>query len=121
MHTLQKYRDGGDGVLRPIIVQLGGDPVPGICDGLTQAVVGMRVGETKRVTVPAQLGFGTTSPVLAPFAVVPPGSTLLYEIELVRLSRRGPDALMSGVSQCGNGFVNERVHGCSTISYSEFL
>ncbi len=31
---LQKYRDGGNGVLRPVIVQLGGSPVPGICSGL---------------------------------------------------------------------------------------
>lgn len=28
------YRDGGIGVLRPVIVRLGGSPVPGICEGL---------------------------------------------------------------------------------------
>lgn len=35
--VLQKYRDGGIGVLRPAALQLGGGPVPGICEGLAQA------------------------------------------------------------------------------------
>jgi len=47
--------------------------------------------------------------------------SLLPQVELLRLSRRGPDALMSGVSQCGAGFVNERTTGCGDISYAEFV
>lgn len=30
---------------------------------------------------------------LAPYAVLPGGSTLQYEVELIRLSARGPDEL----------------------------
>lgn len=43
--------------------------------------------------VPAALGFGST-PVLAPYAAVPANSALRYDIELVRVSARGPDAMM---------------------------
>ena len=116
-----KYRDGGDGAFRPAVLKLGGDALPGICPGLAASLVGMHVGEIISVTVPPSLGFGSTKAVLAPYEVVPPGSTLRYEIELVRLSRRGPDALWSGTAQCGSGFVNERTTGCAAISIGEFL
>ncbi|KAI7841475.1 hypothetical protein COHA_004869 [Chlorella ohadii] len=106
----QKYRDGGNGVLRPVILQLGGSPVPGICSGLQAGIAGMAVGGRRTFTVPPALGFGGQT-VLGPYGVVPGGSTVQYEVELLRLSRRGPDALMSGVSQCGGGFVNERTTG----------
>lgn len=118
---LQKYRDGGDGVFRPAIIKLGADPVPGIVAGLTAAIVGMKVGSKVTVNVPPSLGFGSTTQVLAPYAIVPPGSELKYDIELVRLSRRGPDALLQGVAQCGGGFVNERTKGCADITPAEFL
>ncbi len=37
-----KYRDGGAGILRPAMIRLGGDPVPGICQGLKMGLTGMR-------------------------------------------------------------------------------
>lgn len=43
------------------------------------------------------------------------------QVELLRLSRRGPDALMTGISQCGAGFANERTTGCADIGYAEFV
>lgn len=45
-------------------------------------------------TVPCGIsqGFGAIA-VGAPFAVVPPNSTLTYDVELLRLSNVGPDAL----------------------------
>lgn len=88
-----KYRDGGPGVFRPVVVRLSGYPQPGICLGLQQAVEGMRIGGKRTVKVPAQLGFGEQT-VLAPYAVVPGGSTLQYEIELLRVSSVGPDLLV---------------------------
>lgn len=35
-----------------------GDVQPGVCDGLKAALLGMRVGGTRTVTVPPELGFG---------------------------------------------------------------
>lgn len=115
------YRDGGPGVFRPNLVRLGGDPVPGLCPGLLEGLRGMSVGGKRTITVPASLGFGTTLDVLAPYSIVPKSSTLKYEIELVRLSRVGPDAIMKGVSDCGGGFVNQRSKGCANITAEEFL
>ena len=61
------------------------------------------------------------SPPHLPAAVVPPNATLTYEVELVRLSRRGPEALFTGVSQCGPGFAMERSAGCADISTAEYV
>ena len=87
----QTYRDGGPGALRPLAVRLGGSPVPGVCAGLQDALLGMRVGGRRVVAIPPERGFGDR-PALAPYAVVPPGSGVRYEVQLLRLSRRGPDA-----------------------------
>ena len=115
-----QYRDGGEGVYRPAVFKLGAYPQPGICQGLVDALTGMRVGGSRSVRVPPKLGFGN-SQVLAPYAVVPGNATLRYDVSLVRLSRRGPDALLTGVSQCGGGFVMERSSGCRDISVAEYL
>jgi FKBP-type peptidyl-prolyl cis-trans isomerase len=114
------YRDGGAGKTRPAVVRLGGGPTPGVCLGLQEALSGMRIGGRRTVTVPAALGFGN-QPALAPYAIVPAGSAVQYEIELLRLSRVGPDALLQGVNQCGGGFVMERTEGCGNIEPAEFL
>ena len=171
----QAYRDGGMGALRPVIIRLGGEPVPGICEGLNRGIAGMRVGGRRTFAVPPALGFGSGM-VLGPYGelspqsfqflagqclhdatwcvalaafstarqmqataadlptclplpcacpplagVVPGGSEVRYEVELLRLSRQGPDALMSGVSQCGGGVASERTSGCAAITPAEFV
>ena len=88
------YRDGGPGVLRPAALRLDGYPVPGVCAGLQRGLLGMRAGGKRTVVVPPALAFGQSA-AAAPYAVVPAGATVRYEIELLRLSRRGPDALMA--------------------------
>jgi len=60
----------------------------------------MRVGGARTVLLPPELAFGG-APAAAPFAVVPAGSSVRYEVELLRLSRRGPDALMTVRFVCG--------------------
>lgn len=115
------FRDGGEGSLRPVTLRLGSDPLPGIVPGLAAGILGMHVGGMRRLVVPAAQGFGETTAVLAPYAVVPPGSTLVYEVQLLRLSRRGPDELMSGVAGCGIGGASERTQGCADVSFAEFL
>jgi hypothetical protein len=88
-----KYRDGGYGVYRPAVVRISGSPVPGICLGLQQAIQGMKIGGKRVAKVPASLAFGDKT-VLAPFAIVPGGSTVQYDIELLRVSSVGPDLLV---------------------------
>ncbi|GLI65258.1 hypothetical protein VaNZ11_008747 [Volvox africanus] len=114
------YRDGGPGVLRPAAIALGSGPVPGVCEGLQQALAGMTVGGRRTVRVPPALGFGSQT-VLAPYGVVPANSTLLYEVELLRLSAVGPDQLTKGISKCGAGGANQQAENCANISYAEFL
>ena len=48
---LQRYRDAGEGVSRPLILRVGGDPVPGVCVGLAQGILGMTIGGRRRITV----------------------------------------------------------------------
>jgi FKBP-type peptidyl-prolyl cis-trans isomerase len=93
------YRDGGPGTLRPLALRLSGDPIPGVCAGLQQALLGMTAGGSRTVLIPPELGFGA-APAAAPYAVIPGGSALRYEVKLLRLSRRGPDALFAGMSKC---------------------
>ncbi|EFN54462.1 hypothetical protein CHLNCDRAFT_135085 [Chlorella variabilis] len=116
----QMYLDGGKGALRPVAIRLGGAPVPGVCEGLQRGVEGMVVGGRRTFLVPAALGFGGST-VRGPYGIVPGGSTLRYEVELLRLSRQGPDALMTGIAQCGAGAVNERTAGCADIKPAEFV
>lgn len=52
---------------------------------------------------------------------MPAGATLTYEIQLLRLSRRGPEELYSGTAGCGAGGGNQRSEGCADISVAEFV
>jgi FKBP-type peptidyl-prolyl cis-trans isomerase len=61
---------------RPLTLRLGhGDVVKGLDEGLA----GMRVGGKRRLIVPPELGFGKEGG----GGVIPPNSTLLYEVELL--------------------------------------
>jgi hypothetical protein len=106
-----KYRDGGPGVFRPVVVRLSGSPVPGITLGLQQGIAGMTIGGKRSIKVPAQLGFGQQT-VLAPYAIVPAGASLRYDIELLRVSSLGPDMLVKVRAAVGAGllFVHLQVH-----------
>jgi len=53
---------------------------PGMPVGLKQAFYGMKVGEKRRVSIPPEFGLGSKGN-----AKVPPNSTLIVEIELVKL------------------------------------
>lgn len=104
---------------RPVIVKVNGaEPVPGICKGLKRGIEGMRVGGTRTISVPPELGFGG-SMVRSPYATVPGGSTLTYEVTVLRLSDTGPDALFKDVAGCGLGGANTMTNGCTAIVPAE--
>lgn len=103
----------------PRVVSLkASDAQPGICAGLRASLLGMRVGGERTVRFGSELGFGAAD-VRAPYALVPGGSELRYDVRLLRLSASGPDELMKGVSQCGIGGAGAQSAGCGAIEPSE--
>ena len=54
--------------------------------GLDKAVASMHKGEVALVTIPPEYGFGETE-TKRELAIVPPNSTLTYEVELVEFKK----------------------------------
>lgn len=65
--------------------------VPGtgvVIDGLEQGVIAMNVGGTRRLIIPASLGFGTDERRDSNGnVIVPASSTLIYDIEILEVGR----------------------------------
>lgn len=61
---------------RPFTFTLGEGQV---IEGWDQGVAGMKIGETRRLTVPPELGYGAAGA----GGVIPPDATLVFEIELL--------------------------------------
>lgn len=65
-------KDRGD----PFRFMLGGGMV---IEGWDKGVVGMKVGGTRVLTIPPELGYGE----YGAGSVIPPGATLVFEVELL--------------------------------------
>ena len=103
---------------RPVIVKVNDliTPVPGQPKGLKIGVEGMRVGGVRTFEVPECFG---PSQVRSPYALIPGGATVTYEVTVLRLSDTGPDALFKDVAGCGLGGANTMVNGCDAIVPAE--
>ncbi|MFO0595789.1 MAG: FKBP-type peptidyl-prolyl cis-trans isomerase [Myxococcaceae bacterium] len=51
-----------------------------VVDGLDEALLGMKEGELRKITVPAALGYGSD-----PKPKIPANSTLVFEVELINV------------------------------------
>lgn len=66
----------------------GGEPYPvtlgenSVIQGWEQGLLGMKVGEVKKLTIPASLGYGE-----AGFGPIPGNATLVFEVELVEIQQ----------------------------------
>ena len=52
-----------------------------VIKGWDQGVVGMKVGESRRLIIPADLAYGDAGA----GGVIPPGATLVFDIDLIAI------------------------------------
>ena len=64
---------------QPFKFLLGGGQV---IQGWDQGVVGMKIGGTRMLTIPSEMGYGARGA----GAVIPPHATLLFEVELIAIA-----------------------------------
>ena len=71
--------DSSKARFEPFMFQLGGREV---IAGWDEGVAGMKIGGTRKLTIPPHLGYGARGA----GGVIPPNATLLFEVELLALN-----------------------------------
>ena len=78
--TMKKFWSTKDAGQQPFEYKAG---VGGVITGWDQGCLGMQLGEVRKLTIPADEGYGASG---FPAWGIPPGGTLLFEIELLKVN-----------------------------------
>ncbi len=65
---------------QPFVFKLGGGQV---IQGWDRGLVGMKVGEKRKLTIPPALGYGVRG---TPGGEIPPNATLIFEVEMLKIN-----------------------------------
>lgn len=76
-HMFDQSKTGNDGKLQPFVLTLGAHQV---IRGWEEALVGMKVGGTRRIIVPPAAGYGATAQ-----GSIPANSVLVFDVELLAI------------------------------------
>lgn len=96
-HVVGKVTDGKEIVnsraAKPLMLMIGS---PRFLEGLNQGLIGMKIGETRKLTLPPELAFGAQG---SGDGTIPANATVVFEIDLVNIPAVKTEDLAPGTGE----------------------